>query len=178
MRSEWTRKRVTLATTVAAQATYDLPASFDRAHGERILEVTVNGTEYSLGDAETVRNLNNGDQYLRGSGIYYTDWDEEGNETITVYPAPSSDGLTISALCVMEPDEMEDGADEPWVPARFRWAIVDYAAAKAFGADEDNPEMRAFYEQEFDRKAAELTMLRYSREGRKAAQMQVEGVHF
>lgn len=177
MRSEWTRATLT-AVTVADQADYSFPSGFSATSGERILEVSVDGNDYGLGSAQQGRQLARGDVFLRGNGLYWISFDASGTEKLTLYPTPTESGLTISILCVREPTELVASTDVPAVPGRFRSAIADYAAAHAFGTIEDNAELRAYYEQQFDTKVAELMALRNSREGRGTAQMLVEGWHY
>ena len=164
--------------TVRGQDAYTLPSEFDLDAGERILELTVNDEEYTEGAAEQARELAKGNLWMRGSGIYYLDHDDQGNEVLKLYPVPQQDGLGIEALIVVEPDELTDDNPVPRVPRRFRPAIVDYAASRYYGSREDNPELRSYYEQQFERKVAELAMLRNSRGGRKVVQVQIEGVHY
>lgn len=178
MRGEWTRATLEFGPTVADQADYTLPASLNGEAGERILEVTVDGRDYGLGSPEKGRGLQLGDLFLRGYGLAWISHDSSANEQLSLYPTPTESGLSISALCVVEPEELSDSNLTVKLPYRFRSAIVDYAAAQGFGSDEDNAELRTFYEQRFEDKVAELLALRNSRARRGGAQIQIEGIHF
>ena len=48
------------------------------------------------------------------------------------------------------------------VPEEFRQAIVDRAAGTALGLSEDNPDLRAYYDDLFERKVGELRRLTFS----------------
>jgi hypothetical protein len=124
------------------------------------------------------RALENGDVYLEANGLYWLSHDSSAVEKLTIYPTPTEAGLTIEALCVVAPTELDDDNTELVVPPRFAQAVVDYAAAYTYGAEEDNPELRSFHEQRFEDRVAELFALRNSRVRRGVVQMQVEGYHF
>jgi hypothetical protein len=65
----------------------------------------------------------------------------------------------------------------PVVDESSHRAIVDYAAALAFGSIEDNPDLRDSYDQQFERRLADLRRLRRSRTGRGPRTMKVVGYH-
>jgi hypothetical protein len=147
----------------------------DEQSADRILEVIVDGDEYLRGTASQARQLEAGNFYLNGAeGIYYLANNAAGDEALAIWPKPDTAGLTIVARAVIEPVELT-GTDEPKVPPRFRRAIVDYAAAMAFATQEDNPELRSYYQQEFDVRVSRLKQLRLSREGGGVVQMAIEG---
>jgi hypothetical protein len=127
------------------------------------------------GSARQAAELEKGNFYLTGAeGIYWLANDASGNEALGIWPAPDTAGLAIVARAVIEPPELT-GTDAPKVPGRFRRAIVDYALAITFARDEDNAEMRQFYQNEFDVRVSRLKQLRLSREGGGVVQMAIEG---
>lgn len=151
---------------------------FDGQAGERILEVAVAGRSAKLAAPRVGRGVENDTLRIRGQGhFYWISFSATGDEQITIFPAPEA-GLSIEALAVVEPADMVQPTDEPQVPRRFRPAIVDYVAAIAQGAEEDNFELRQFHQEAFDAVVADLVALRTSRQGRTNIQMQVQGFHF
>lgn len=175
VRAEWTRKKADIGPTVADQATYAVPSDYHRG-----LTLTISGRTYTATDEEDGDELTVDRRWLPpGTGVYWTDHDDEGNEVIGVHPTPASDGLEALLRYVYRPAVLVEDDDEPSVlPIEFRRGIVEYAKSLAYGALEDNSEQEAFYLDKFERIAARLAALRVSRHGRGPAQMRVQGVHW
>ncbi len=172
MRAEWTRATIELGPTVLGTQFYVLPTTVDR-----ILKVYVGDVGYEPTDEDTIKLLNTGAVLSRSNGFYWIHYDATGTQQVGLYPSPGASGTTIQALVVQPPAELDDDADVPVVPTRFHRAICDYAAAQAFGSLEDNPELRTFYENEFDGKVQDLGKLRQSRQHRGVIQLKIQGYH-
>lgn len=81
-----------------------------------------------------------------GPPVAWAWWGNNGAPTLRLYPNPDEDD-TFGTFCYLAPDEMDDDADFPIIPAAFRHAvIVPYAAAilleQEGGADADGAAMR------------------------------------
>jgi hypothetical protein len=59
---------------------------------------------------------------------------------VNVYPANTTDSLSVRYYKIQT--DLSASSDVPLIPDRFRAAIVEYAAAKAY-MDSDNPQMVA-----------------------------------
>ena len=68
-------------------------------------------------------------------------------DTINTYPV-STDVLAVRYWRVVS--DLSDDSDQPVIPARYQYAIVDYACSRAY-MDSDNPEMAAIVRAEGDR---------------------------
>lgn len=173
--SEWARANLDIATTVADQQAYSLPASV-----YRILRLKVGTLTYYRTDEETVDRYVQGDLYYRlppGSGWYWISFDAAAAESVSLYPAPTTAGTGIVATVVLRPDDLEDDADEPALPREFHRYILSHAKAEAYGALEDDPEGSQFHRDQFDRGVAELRRLRLSKGGRSPVAAKVKGIH-
>lgn len=139
----------------------------------------MDGTWFTPGSNSQIVGLTQGSlRFQGGGGLWTINFQTDGDDEVTLWPTPSEAGLTITADAVIEPTALANPTDEPKVPERFRRALVDYAAAHAFGGEEDNPELRRFYQEEYDVRLSRLRQLRMSREGSGVVQMQVEGWHY
>ena len=153
--SEWYRATIELGPTVADQAAYDLPSDV-----YRVLSLKVSGRTYAPSDDQTAENLTQGLLRLNANGLWYRTFSAANVEQVSLYPVPGTAGLTISAQVVERPALMDDDADVPVVPEEQRQAIVDGACAVAFAGAEDNIELRAFYQEQFEIAKMELRRLR------------------
>jgi hypothetical protein len=175
VRSEWTRANLSLGPLVDGQAAYTLPATVNR-----VLKVKINGKPLLPADEETVDQIKADDLRLASGahGLYWLSFNASGVESVSVYPTPglTDVGLSLIANCVVYPAVMDDDNDPPAVPTDFHRAVRDYAAAKAYGFREDNIELRAFHDQEFENAVERLRRLRFARVGRGHTRMRIEGV--
>lgn len=74
------------------------------------------------------------DQSTPGNALYaYI----TGGTTINTYPG-NTDALKVRYIRV--PADLVSGTDTPLIPARYRYAIVDFACGRAY-MDSDNPQM-------------------------------------
>jgi hypothetical protein len=71
-----------------------------------------------------------------------------GQTALAVYPA--SDDAQITVRYWRSPADLSDDADEPAVPTRYQYAIVDYAVARA-ASDNGEPDKALAARQEGDR---------------------------
>lgn len=155
VRSEWYRATIDF-TAVTDQAAYTLPSDV-----YRILTLRVNGEAYKPSNEQEADEVFAGRAYLNVAGLYWNSWGSANERQISIYPTVAA-GTSIQARVIERPPLMDDDADEPVVPPEFRQAIVDKACAIAFGSVEDNPDLRTYYEDAFDRKVGELRRLTFS----------------
>lgn len=100
-----------------------------------ILSLTDTTTRTNLGFIDR-RTLNEAypDQSAAGNALYA--YLSDGT-TINTYPG-NTDALSVRYIKV--PANLVNGTDTPLIPARYRYAIVDFACGRAY-IDSDNPEM-------------------------------------
>jgi hypothetical protein len=156
VRSEWYRATIELGPGVTEQREYTLP---DDVY--RILKVTINGEVYKPLTEEAADRLTLGLDSLLVAGICWMTWGSANERQVGIYPTVS-DGTAISARVVERPALMTDDADVPVVPEEFTQAIIDKATGIALGSVEDNPDLRSYYEDQFDRKVGELRRLAFT----------------
>lgn len=166
---EWTRANLDLGPTVADQAAYTLPTTVDRP-----LKVWVNDKPYDPSDENEVKRIIAGELRLRRWGVFWLSFDEDGVESVSVYPTPS-EALSLTALCVVYPDTLT-ASDSTRVPLKFDRYIRDYAASQIYGFTEDNVELREYHEGKFKEGAELLRRRRFSRTGRGGVRARIEGV--
>lgn len=86
----------------------------------------------------------------------YVDLSQEGNpesyyitegDTINTYPV-STNSLKVRYWRLV--NDLEESTDQPVIPARYQYAIIEYACMRAY-TDSDNPEMAQFCRSEGDR---------------------------
>jgi hypothetical protein len=174
-RSEWGKALVSVP-TVANQAAYALAAESANL-GERILRLWADGKQLDQSSESEARSVALGNQILNSDGLYWISFDAAGVEKVSIYPAPTEDGLLIEVELVPEPAPLANPTDTPKLPKRFHRAIVDYAASEAYAANGDQ-DRQVYFQQRFEGKVADLSILRNSRQGRGVVQMQVENWHY
>ena len=172
VRSEWTRATRNLGPTVIDQAAYDLDTDI-----YRIIELSVDSKPWASGDVETVQNVIAGQARMRARGIFYTTFGSDGTEQISLYRPPDAAGLDILAVVVYTPADLEEGSDEPPLPAQFHRAIVDYAASQAL-TDPQDQERKDEHTTRFEVAVERLMGLRNSRQSRGPVLMGISGIHF
>lgn len=155
VRSEWYRATIEV-TGVADQTAYTLPSDV-----YRILNLRVDGEAYKPSFQQQADRLTRGLDTLLVAGIYWQSWGSANERQFSIYPTVAA-GTAISLLVIERPPLMDDDADVPVVPEEFRQAIVDRAAGTALGLSEDNPDLRAYYDDLFERKVGELRRLTFS----------------
>lgn len=173
LRAEYTRQYREFGPTVAGQSNYTLGTNVDR-----VIKVSVDGYPLAQGSEEVALKIAIGDLQLENAGIWWIDFTSASVEQLAINPTPTESGQSIQGLIVTAPTELATGSDVPVVPSRFTSAISDYAASRGYGMLEDNPDMAAYYQDQFDRKVQLLGELRFSKQGRGVVQMQVQGYHF
>lgn len=155
VRSEWYRATITIA-GVTDQAAYTLPSDV-----YRILNLRVNGEAYKPSFQQQADRISSGLDSLLVAGIYWNSWGSANERQVSIYPTVAT-GTDLSLLVIERPALMSDDADVPVVPEEFRQSIVDRAAGIALGMSEDNPDLRSYHEDLFDRKIGELRRLTFS----------------
>lgn len=122
-------------TEVAEQATYPFalaeitgtsPVTVSDLRIVESVEDTTNGRKLVPIDRRSLT-----DQYnnLASTGAA-TYWYFTGQDTIATYPTDSNATLTVRYW--KAPAELSFDSDEPIIPERYQYAIVDYAAARAY----------------------------------------------
>lgn len=174
VRSGWTRDNLEFGPSVTGQQLYSLPSTFRQPADDRVV---VGNQDFMASSAETVRKIARGDAFLTEAGLWYMDY-EDGERKLGIYPA-RSDGVSITMLCVVTPDQLLDPDDTPPVPWDFRGAIIQYVRARALGYSEDDPEGQDIGYAEFERQVDRLTRLRIETEnGDGPIQVMARGVHY
>jgi hypothetical protein len=173
VRSKWRKAQVVIATTVADQAEYTLPATV-----EDIEEGILVGTEpWSAVGQETLWRLKNGNATADG-GVWAGDYDDAGNPQIELYPAPDEAGVEVSALAVLKPVPLAVDADTPIVPEDFHDAIVDGAISTGLRRINERIGEADSFEARFREEVEGLRRRGNSRLSTGPVQVQVGGYHF
>lgn len=101
-----------------------------------VMSVTDTTTKQPIGfvDRRTIYEAYPTADSMTGSGLfaYLT-----GGNTINVFPG-NTDAVSVRYIRV--PTDLSASTDTPLIPARYRYAIVDFACGRAY-MDSDNPEM-------------------------------------
>lgn len=155
VRSEWYRATITVA-GVTDQEAYTLPSDV-----YRILNLRVDGEAYKPSFQQQADRIANGLDTLLVAGIYWMSWGSANERQFSIYPTVDT-GTDLSLLVIERPALMDSDDDVPVVPEEFRQSIVDRAVGIALGLSEDNPDLRSYHEDLFDRKIGELRRLTYS----------------
>lgn len=69
-----------------------------------------------------------------------------GGDTIRTYP---TNGNTLRARYFRLVNDLDEGTDQPVIPAKYQYAIIDLACGRAY-MDSDNPEMAAIVRRDAD----------------------------
>lgn len=154
------------------QAEYALPSDV-----YRILKLTVDGYTARLIDWETAQELTTRDLWRTKRWTYYLGFDATNVETVNLYPAPTTAGLSIQAYVVETPANFADDSANPVVPEQFHRALVHYASAQAFVTIEDNPDLHQYHSAAYDNHLSEARALRNSRGARGPASIKIVGIH-
>jgi hypothetical protein len=137
--AEWLRGDVTLGPSVAGQGRYSLPDAV-----VQVSRIAVNGgNRWKRVDEEELYDLSQGASRLYGDvvGVYAEVADlsvTPAVQKIELWPAPSSSGLTISALCSQLPPDLtapavNAGAEStPLVPVDVHEHLADGAIGLGF----------------------------------------------
>lgn len=118
------------------------------------LEVSTSGSlPLTIADLRTIMSATNTVTELPLSFIdrrtvvdTYPDLTEPGNPEFAYFTSPTTiEGFpvgsdTINVRYVKVPTDLSADSDEPVIPARYRYAIVDFACGRAY-MDSDNPQM-------------------------------------
>lgn len=155
VRSEWYRATITVA-GVTDQEAYTLPSDV-----YRILNLRVDGAAYKPSYQQQADRITNGLDSLLVAGIYWMSWGSANERQFSIYPTVDT-GTDLSLLVIERPALMDSDDDVPVVPEEFRQTIVDRAVGIALGLSEDNPDLRSYHEDLFDRKVGELRRLAFS----------------
>lgn len=156
VKSEWYRATIDLGPGVADQEAYTLP---DDVY--RILDLRISNEAYKPSYQQQADRIRQNLDTLLVAGIYWMSWGSSNERQVSIYPTVDT-GTSIYATVIERPALMDDDADVPVVPEEFRQAIVDKAAAIAYAYSEDNPDLRTYNEDLFDRKVGELRRLVFS----------------
>lgn len=156
VRSGWTRKTTVISTTTGTE----LYAAPDL---HQIVWVSVGGFPYDEGDDQMAQELAQGTLALRSNGIYFLTYDASFNEKLQIYPPPTANGVPIQIQHIVAPAALVNAGDVPVTPSFSHRAIVDYAAAQAYGLDEDNAELMGVFLSDFERRVDALRNLRLGR---------------
>lgn len=110
---------------------------------------TTNDAKLSPAD---IRSLSDEDPTLDATG-YPESWYMDGS-ALTVYPSSSSVSLAVRYIKV--PEDLSSNSDEPIIPVRFHYALVDGALVYAY-RDTDNFEAAAQTREAFNEAIIEAT---------------------
>lgn len=133
-----------------------MPADF-----YRLRNLSVGGVPYQRApDRQTAEEILAGTLALRAPGIYWIHFDDASAEYVQVSPTPTSSGVAITGRIVFVPTALAADDDEPVLPEFAHRGIVDYALAQAYGEDEDNQDLTAFYTARFEARVQEVRAAR------------------
>jgi hypothetical protein len=149
--AEWQMATVTLASTVAAQAGYDLPDSVASVEG-LYLDSGDGPAHYIRVGAQELWELRAGRRQLVGSGgAFGPAWTAGGVEQIELFPAPETSGVEITALVSQIPSELIAG-QSPGIPADLHPGLIEGAIALGLARVDE----RLDSAQVFDAKVAQM----------------------
>lgn len=94
-----------------------------------VLDVVSVNNRYNLRPYDR-RSLIRSDPTLEGTGNIAECWYRTGSEEINVYPSSPSEAFRVRYTAV--PGELTEGTQEPVIPARFQYLIVDGAVMRAY----------------------------------------------
>lgn len=94
-----------------------------------VLDVVSVNNRYNLRPVDR-RELIRFDPVLEGAGNIAERWFRTGDEEINVYPEAPSE--TFKVRYVIVPSELTEASQEPIIPARFQYLIVDGAVMRAY----------------------------------------------
>lgn len=106
----------------------------------------VDSTSTGVLDFADYRDLRDEDPTMVQTGTP-TSWYQSGSTGITAYPTYASTSLSVRYIKF--PADMVNTSDTPPMPDRYRYALVDGAAAMAY-RDSDNPDQAQVCQDAFD----------------------------
>jgi hypothetical protein len=151
VKSKWRKAQVEIATTVADQAEYALPATVvDIIEG-----LLVGDVPYDRVGQATLWRLRSGED-VANRAVWADDYTSTGTAQVELYPAPDDAGDSIQALAVLAPTDLSADADVPIIPADFHGALIDGAIATGYKRLEARLDLAGGLEAEFQGRIEEL----------------------
>lgn len=172
--SKWLKSVRDLGPTVAGQAQYAVPDDVTDVRSLRI-----NGSrQWLLVSTEDLWALQDGSAWTRGApGVFAPNFESDGGPVIEMFPAPTTSGYEITALCAVLPADLTVDAT-PKVPVDMHQPLVDGAIALGMQRVFERSDLAAPYEGKFQGALDKLKRRANSRIGSGPRQFKVAGVHF
>lgn len=138
--SEWIKAELALATSVAGQEEYELPA-----HVVRVLGLTVDGSVYSAVDVQTIWQYKSSGLPQQLDGVFSERYNEDGKlKTVGLLPIPEVDGQSIAGLAAITPGDLEDEDELPF-PTEYRRGPLNFAKGIAYGDVDENAQAADYW---------------------------------
>lgn len=173
VKARWRLAQVELATTVADQAEYALPATVV----EIVEGITVDGDPYDAVGQETLTRLK-AELATVNQGVWAGDYSSTGAVQIELYPAPEDAGDSIQGLCVLAPAALSADGDTPIVPVDFHGALIDGAISLGYKRLEARQDLASGLEAEFASRTEALRRRGNARLSPGPVELQISGYHF
>jgi hypothetical protein len=174
--SKWVKSVRDLGPTVAGQGQYAVPEDVTD-----VRTIRVNGSrQWLLVSTEDLWALQSGDAWTYGAaGVFAANFESDTDPVIELFPAPSTSGYEITALCAVLPSDLTTSPDAtPKVPIDMHQAIVDGAIGLGLLRVFERSDLAQPYEARFREAVDKLHRRANSRIGSGPRQFKVAGVHF
>jgi hypothetical protein len=176
--SQWLMAQVTLASTVASQALYDLADNIADIRSLYLADDSGDPGDWSARSVEDLWGLQRGSLALSGSGgVFAITADASGAKKVQLWPVPTATGAPITALVALIPADLASG-DTPAIPADTHGKLVDAAIGLGLFRVENRSDLSAAFEQRRDVLVQQLQRRKNSRAGSTPTRIQVENYDF
>lgn len=177
--TRWRLAEQQIATTVAKQAAYDIPADLvDMDSLWIVAAADAKQTWYERTGERTMRKLNAKQVSWGGQPAFAPFFKADGTAQIQLYPAPALTGDSIMALTAAEPLDITDdtvAAHGPVIPVDLHQYLRDGAIATGYALIEERGDTASYFEQQFTTGVELLHRRKNSRIGSGPSQMKVAG---
>lgn len=160
-RSEWLKAELELGPTVANQEGYETPENVVKLIGLQVGSIT-----YTATDLRTLWQYKQQGLPARIEGVYAERFNSDGKiKSFSLLPIPEADGVAVSALAVITPEDLT-GDDPLPFPEEYNRGPLEYAKGIAYEDVDENPESGTYFIRRADERADDLRLEAQSRTGR------------
>lgn len=150
------RERLTVGSTTAGVSDYAIAPEV-----VEVMTVSVDGKPYDKVDHDTMDDLLSGISWIpyspSSNNAVFTDaYTSSGTGEISLYPAPTSDGLTITARAAVLPPDLVEDDQYPSLPPDFHEDLIDAVLATTFLRDDERIQEAQALEARWQGRIAEL----------------------